>query len=171
MFTEDDPHDGKEEITITFLKDGRIYKTITDYGGNAPADLVWAYARLRHLHCWIKLTKLSNTELPAYLRMRFLSFMKGNTICGLTQSESFLLWSYLYKGKQTTQLATPRFNLRNFLWSPDNNEYSDEANNIRTDGRLYTFFVKGQKPVTIDIGFNFFDRNYDNACFSQMNRE
>ncbi len=67
------PYDREEEITITFLKDDRIYKTITDYGGNAPADLVWAYARLRHLHRWIRLTKLSNTELPAYLRMRFLS--------------------------------------------------------------------------------------------------
>jgi len=170
----------QEEITVTFIKDGKIYKTISDYGGAAPSNLVWACARLRHLHQWIPLTKLSTAELPVYQNLHFFNFLKGNTLCELTQSESFLLWSYLYQGRSSAQQAAPRFRLRsvrNYIWFPeneniDNDPYNTtkeaEISNIQTDGRLYTFFIKGQKPVTIDIGFNFFDHNYDKSCFRPL---
>jgi hypothetical protein len=47
-----------EEISITFVKDNKIVKTITDYGSQAPTELFWAYTPLRYLYQHIPLNPL-----------------------------------------------------------------------------------------------------------------
>ena len=148
---------GSEQISITFLKDGRIYKTITDYGSSAPADLMWAIVRLRHLYLQLALTKLADSELSVYENMRPFYLRHGTMYYRITPSESFLLWSYLRKGKLTAEHATGR-NL--YISHITDGAFSNgESCTMKTDGQRYTFLVKGKTPVTIDIGFNFIEQN------------
>jgi len=63
----------------------------------------------------------------------------------------------------------------NTLWFPSRDEKmrgeeydSSEAERVKeisTDGRYFRFIVEGEDPVTIDTGFNFFDRNYSEEEF------
>ncbi|MGQ3012457.1 MAG: DUF6438 domain-containing protein [Flavobacteriales bacterium] len=53
-----------EEITISFYKNNKVVKTIKDYGGQAPSELIWAYTKLRFLYQIIELTPLKEDDKP-----------------------------------------------------------------------------------------------------------
>ncbi|HEY2580497.1 MAG TPA: DUF6438 domain-containing protein [Mucilaginibacter sp.] len=142
----------QQTISVTFVKDGKIYKSVEDYGRIAPYLFKWAYTPLEYLYQTIPLKKvekpnpLLNILIDSKLRL-------GNMVLDLNQSETFLLFDYLNNGKQTTVSFRPRFKLKPYF---DINTFSD----IDTDGRFFTFAPKGDsKPITIDIGFNFYDVN------------
>ncbi|MBA4144515.1 MAG: hypothetical protein C0523_02035 [Cytophaga sp.] len=40
--------------------------------------------------------------------------------------------------------------------------------NIVTDGRYYTFIITDQKPITIDIGFNYLEVNKSFMLFKEI---
>lgn len=163
----------QEEITVTFIKGDSIYKTISDYGNAGPQELIWAFIPFRFLYQKINLKPLPKTNLPFYPALNFLKFEMGKKELVLPQSESFLLWDYLRKGKISNKTVKKRFNLGfelNYTWFPSVEEenngqgYNIEPNKalkeIITDGQLFQFLLEGKEPVTIDLGFNFFDRNY-----------
>ncbi|KFF04054.1 DUF6438 domain-containing protein [Flavobacterium reichenbachii] len=135
-----------ETITITFIKNHKIVKTITDYGRKAPIDLIWAYTPVRFLYQQIKLKPL-NTDYGALLSRRQLNFNKGNQICDLGQSESFYLLTEIVKGKKNTQKFEKKYQIE--LW--DDN---DKKTTMYTDGR---YFLLNDK--TIDLGYNFLTQN------------
>lgn len=175
-FRTDSPND--KRITCTFIKDGKIYKSISDYGERGPGDFVWAYTHLLFMPGSLKFQRMDPAELPFYRELHYFCFIQGKKICPLSQSESFLLWDYLRQGTIVNQRATRQFKLgfeRNHTFGTPVWESEAElkekpvsqqrVTSIETDGRLYTFFMKGQPPVTIDIGFNFFDRNFTTASF------
>lgn len=139
-------------ITTTFVKGDTIYKTVSDYGTNAPIQFIWAYTPLENLYQQIPLSSLKYPEYMAHIRS-WLSFEKGNKIFGLEDSEKFLLEYYLSKGKISTAKFKPRFKIQAFSADDLKGEYD-----ILTDGRYYKILMKG-KPITIDIGFNFYDNN------------
>lgn len=39
-----------EEVTITFIKNNKIVKSISDYGSQSPSALIWAYTPVRYLY-------------------------------------------------------------------------------------------------------------------------
>lgn len=141
-----------ETISITFVKDGKIYKSINDYGKTAPAQFIWAYNPLRYLYQTLTLKTVSYRDLLPQLNS--LKWKKDNKVADLPQSETFLLSYYLNKGKTFDGKFNPRFKLAPSyqLRSP---------NDVDTDGRYYTF-IQNSKSITIDIGFNFYDINAKN---------
>src|SRR6185503_3573343 len=141
-----------ETITTTFLKNGRISKTILDYGRQAPPLFTVAYNPLRYLYQTITMLKMNYPEFLS--KGRFLlnaELIKGDSVLALKQSESFLLFDYLRLGKLVDHDTKSRFNLRIHT-------RMDPPAPAKTDGRYFTFLLK-RKFVTIDIGFNFYDIN------------
>ncbi len=138
--------------TTTFLKGDTIYKTVSDYGGDAPTQFVWAYEPLVNLYQTIKLSPLKYPEYMSSLHS-LLAFQKGDQIFGLAETEKFLFQYYLMNGKISTFKFKPRFKIQAFKEPDLKGRY-----NILTDGRYFTLISNG-KPVTIDIGFNFYDVN------------
>jgi hypothetical protein len=167
-----------ETISTTFISNHEFINSIEDYGEAGPDELVWAYSSLRYLFEDLQLTKLDSTKVPFYLDLHYFRFEKGQEICDLTQSESFLLWNYLRNGTLVENKVTNRYNMgffRNYTWFPSYDEMEDpykekteeKVKRITTDGQLYTFEIMGQRTVTIDIGFNFFDVNQKFLSFRE----
>ncbi|MCX2739915.1 DUF6438 domain-containing protein [Pontibacter anaerobius] len=171
-FESDEHH--METILVTFVKDGKIYKTIRDYGNSGPKELVWAHIPLRFLHQQIDLEEVNAWDQATPLAYNLLGFMKAGKVLTLEPSESFLLWNYLRTGYKTDKAPRKRFEMkcwRNYHVTTYAYEASDslqsrkqhELQSVTTDGQLYTFTFEGEKPLTIDIGFNFFDVNFEES--------
>lgn len=171
-----------EEITVSFIQDNRIYKTVSDNRNSGPIELAWANIPLRHLYQNINLVPIPTDSLPTYLRIYFHQFESNSKVKKLAQSETFLLWDYLRKGKVTKHSFQPKFKLGfnpNYYWFPSGEKDSvggaydeDEKVNLKevlTDGRYYKFVIDGKEPETIDIGFNFFDTNFSLSDFKEKN--
>ncbi|MCF0059491.1 DUF6438 domain-containing protein [Dyadobacter sp. CY356] len=96
------------EITISLIQNGRIYKTISDYGSQSPSELYWAYLPVIFLDQKLILKSLSdNTNF--YIRKIF-SFEKDEKLIRLAQSEGFYLADLLQK-----QFLSIRFSSKNTL--------------------------------------------------------
>jgi hypothetical protein len=167
-----------ETISTTFVSKGEIVNSIEDYGEAGPDELVWGYTSLRYLFQDLELKELDSTKVPFYLDLHYFRIEKGEEICDLTQSESFLLWNYLRRGTLVQTSATSKYRLgfvRNYTWFPHFDEMDDpykenteeKVKVITTDGQFYTFDITGQNTVTIDIGFNFFDINQKFLSFRE----
>jgi hypothetical protein len=170
-----------QTISTTFVLNNEFVNSIQDYGEAGPAELVWAYASLRYLFESLELKRLDSTKVPFYLDLHYFRFEKENQVCDLTQSESFLLWNYLRKGTLVETKAPSKYRIgfiRNYTWAPHFDEMDDPYNKraeeqvrgITTDGQFYTFDILGQREVTIDIGFNFFDRNRKFLSFREKGK-
>jgi hypothetical protein len=140
-------------VSTTFVKNGQIYKTVSDYGELAPAAFSSCYTKLENLYKTLVLTKDSIPKsIPLFSEITTSKLKKGNMELDFTQSETFLLADYLKKGKIIANHFQPRFILH-FDHNVINPLY-----NVYTDGRFFKFIVKG-KPIIIDIRFNFYDVN------------
>ncbi|MBE8728102.1 DUF6438 domain-containing protein [Flavobacterium hungaricum] len=142
-----------ENVTITFIKNKKVVKSINDYGRNSPIPLIWAYMPVRYLYQQIKLVPFK-TERPV-LSIFGAGFTKGNQICDLSKSESFYLFTEIYKGKETSQEFENKYQI--MFWNTD-----DKKETVNTDGRYFKF-----KNKTIDIGYNFLIQNNLTEKFRQ----
>lgn len=133
-----------QTITITFIKNNKIVKSISDYGRQSPEALIWASIPVRFLYQQIKLSPLK-TELLFPIWQ--ISFKKGNQICDLTKSESYYLFTEILKGKETTDTFEHKYYIE--FWNDQ-----DKKEIIHTDGRYFK-----SKDKTIDIGYNFLISN------------
>lgn len=138
-------------VSVSFIKNGKIFKTIEDYADSAPKELIWAYVPVTMLAQKLDLNPkqvtpfLSNTIFNS-------SLTTGDNLKSmeLTASEGFYLVSLLLDAKVTN--AT--FN-DNYDWS-----YSTPAvTKITTDGRYYKIRYIDDKIEIRDIGFNFITEN------------
>lgn len=134
-----------ETVTVTFIKNNKMVKSISDYGRQSPAALIWAYTPVRYLYQKIKLIPMK-TEKPI-LAMWGIDFTKGDQICDLTKSESFYLSTEIFKGKETAYKFQNKYLIE--FWNDQ-----DKKEKIYTDGRYYK--CKGK---IIDIGYNFLIAN------------
>lgn len=144
-----------EAITITFIKDHKIVKSIMDYGRQAPTELIWAYTPVRFLYQQIKLEPLKTENL--ILSSREINFETQQQICNLTQSESFYLLTEIFKGKEVLQNFDNKYKIE--FWNDKNKQ-----DIMLTDGRLFKFPNK-----TIDIGYNFLIQNNLASKFRNKN--
>ncbi|MDQ6531884.1 DUF6438 domain-containing protein [Flavobacterium sp. LHD-85] len=140
-----------QTITITFIKKSKIVKSISDYGRQSPEALIWASIPVRFLYQQIKLSPLKTEELlfPIWR----ISFKKGNQICDLTKSESYYLFTEIFKGKETTSKFENKYYIE--FWNDQ-----DKKEIVYTDGRYFKF-----KNKTIDIGYNFLTVNNSTIKF------
>ena len=138
--------------TITFIKNGKIVKTIQDYARKAPIDFYAAYNELSYL--FQKVTHYDTITFIFDNRVHFPSLENKTFKHTLYNSELFLLDLELRKGKVTTTSFEPKYTLnfsyynRGFLF-----------HKIETDGHYYTFYYNDNTTKTIDIGYNFIKAN------------
>ena len=144
-----------ETIYVTFIKDGKIIKTITDYNRAAPSQLNWAYTPLRFLQQKLNLTKIEN-EID-FLNSIFLKITHNKQYFLLRKSEAFYLINLVLSSKKTDAAFTEKYEIR----------YGDNELNkkIVTDGRFYKFEKSKGDFVTYDLGYDFIVRNNLNDLF------
>ena len=142
-------HTDDETVSVTFIKNRKIVKTIYDYGSEAPTEFIWAYTPVRYLYQQLKLQpfKINKTYLP----MRQISFETKNKICNLTKSECFYLLTELQNGRIIANEFEEKYKI--VFWND-----KDEKEIIYTDGRFFKFTDNG-KMIVFDLGYNFLIKN------------
>lgn len=136
-------------ISVSFVKNGRIIKTIEDLGTES-FELDWATQPLIYLHQKLNLKKI---KVPDFLSPEFRSMYFPDTGLLSKDSESYYILSRLQSGKQVNNKFVEKHNLRYI---------NDKVDKVTTDGRYYKFYLKDGTNQTIDIGFNFLEANKEN---------
>lgn len=137
-----------QTITVTFIKNGKIYKTVSDYGFQSPSELIAACTQVRFLYQQLKLKR---TALPfPELREGYIGFDTADKSLSLDSSEQFYLITELERAKPVNILFKSKFTL----------QYGDYYHKkfMQTDGRYYKF-AKEEGGKTIDLGYNFIERD------------
>lgn len=165
-----------ESITTTFIKDGRIIKTIHDYGKAGPKELVWAYVPIENLYTQIDLDSLPLDE-PYYPKLHYYTFEKDSLILRLDKSESYYLWTEIHKSKTVStdfkSLYSIGFRGNYTYWGADPNEkrkHKYQLEKIESDGRIYKFYFKDQDSKTYDLGYNFIEKNFEESDFKKKTK-
>ncbi|ANO48052.1 hypothetical protein Pf1_02598 [Flavobacterium columnare] len=135
----------QETVSISFIKNNKIIKTIEDYGMISPNELIWAYIPVRFLYQKVNLSSINSNKFLS--NIWYISFRKKDSINTLSKSESFFLVNEIYNGKKVNQ----KFRDEYYISYIDNNDIQYK---IKTDGRFYNF-----NNMTIDIGYNFLTQN------------
>lgn len=137
--------------TISFFKNGKIVKTISCYM-KTPIDLQKAYSELSYAYQNVRVE--DDFEFLFMEKVNLFSFETSNSEFRLKESESFFLEVALRNGKQVKTEINSNYNLKVSDW----NEISDVLK-ITTDGRFYQILMKDKTIKTIDIGYNFIEKN------------
>ena len=148
-----------ETVTLSFIKKGKIIKTVEDYGHSGPTELFWAYTPLRYLYQSLELDTINN--LPAELGIEVTGFSYSNKISDLKETESFYLWSLLRSGRATSASFHKKYDL---VFSGPG-----QLLRIETDGRFYHFIWRNGREKSVDIGFNFVKENSAIMHFRKKN--
>ncbi|MCF2445172.1 DUF6438 domain-containing protein [Dyadobacter sp. CY345] len=137
------------EITISLIKNGRIYRTISDYGYQAPTELYWAYFPITLIDQ--KLTLNDLTSRDRFYIQKISSFEKGNKLIWLAKSESFYLANLLRTANSVNKKVVEKYTLH---------AYGEQGSiKATTDGRYYKIKSEDGKYVTLDLGYNFLQQN------------
>jgi hypothetical protein len=137
------------EITISLIQNGKIYKTISDYGNQSPAELYWAYLPVTFFDQKLNLKSLSKNS-NAYVQ-RIFSFEKGDKLIRLAKSEGFYLANLLSKANCVNKVFVEKYILK---------AYGDQRLiRITTDGQYYKMKLKDDRYLTVDLGYDFLQRN------------
>jgi len=135
--------------SITFLKNGKILKTIDDYANNSPLEFVWAYTPLKYISQDLELVPEKHT---GYFTFSFYaSYNTKNTRLDLTGSEKFLLMNSLENSRESHKIFHETYSIEFY-------ENKEEIS-ITTDGRFYKFYFKDKTTKTVDMGYNFLTEN------------
>jgi len=164
-------HTDDETTTTTYIKNGKIVKTIHDYGRASTNELIWAYAAMENILIKADLNRIPYDE-PFYPKLHYYTFYKDSLILRLEKSESFYLWTELRKANLSKEKFSPKYDVwfrGNYTyWGPDPNEkrtHKNEISKIKSDGQFFTFQFNNGISVTYDIGYNFIDRNFTEGDF------
>ena len=139
-----------QTVTVTFIKDNKIYKTISDYGRKAPREFYWAYTPVSLLYQKLNLKPFAIKEQNEF-PMNHTCFKTKVKICCLKKSESFYLFTEICKSKVDQVNFEKKYVIE--YWKTEN-----KKSKILTDGRYYQLEQKG-KTIIIDLGYNFLTRN------------
>jgi len=132
---------------VTFLKNGKIVKTIQSYI-DCPIDLEKAFTELSYLY---QKTDIKHNQ-DFLLKGKQIGCSFNNSI-QLKDSEMYYLEILLLKGKKINFNFKKTYKLDYFTWGDEN------LKNIYTDGRYYQINYKDNTTKTIDIGYNFIENN------------
>lgn len=137
--------------TISFFKNGKIVKTISCYM-KTPIDLQKAYSELSYAYQNVKIEE--DFEFLFSQKVNLFSFTTNNFKFRLKQPESFFLEVALRNGRQVKTEINPKYILEFNDWNEES-----EVKKINTDGRYYQIVMKDNTTKTIDIGYNFIEKN------------
>lgn len=160
-------HTDDQSLTTTFIQNGKIVKTIQDYGKKGPKELIWAYVPISNIHSKIHLKSLQFRE-PSSFKLHYFIFKKDGLILPLEKSESFYLWTELKKAKKTDKqfklMYKLNFSCNHTYWKKDPNK-KYKIKTVSTNGQYYKFEFKDNMPIIYDLGYNFIDRNFKQEHF------
>ena len=137
-----------QEVSVTFVKDNKIIKSITDYGRQSPKLFRINIEPLTSLYQKLKLVE--NKTIKDFQNIN-LRFENGNQIINLTSSEVFYLSNLLSNSKLSNKTFKTEYSTKY------NVDY--DVSRIETDGRFFKIFSKKKSSITLDLGFNFIERN------------
>lgn len=138
-----------EEITVTFIRDGKIVKTIRDNYQQAPHEFYWAYSSLRYLYQNLAADTLSSRlGLIPFTSMLVESTNKRFLLRG---AEAFHLWYLLMNRAETRESFEEVYQIQNMG--------KDEMKKMSSDGRFFRIVDEQGTSKTYDLGFDFFTRN------------
>jgi hypothetical protein len=138
-----------EEITVTFIKDGKIVKTIRDNYRLVPHEFYWAYSSLRYLYQNLKTDTISSRfSLYPFTSMLIESTNKRFLLRG---SEAFYLWLMLMNKPETNQSFMEVYQIQNMG--------KDEIKTMTSDGRFFKIVDRDGRSKTYDLGYDFFTHN------------
>ncbi len=149
-----------EEVSVTFIKDNKIVKSISDYGHQSPTEFYWAYTSSRYFYQKLQLDTISKSL--NYLPFHFTKFEVGGKVCRLTISESFYLWTLLLNSRETEKVVTGKYIIKN--------GWQEDKRDIATDGRFYKITDLVGSIKTYDLGFNFIKTNELDKKFKPKNQ-
>lgn len=128
-------------ITVTFFRNNKIVKTVSDYAGQAPADFIMAYRRAMYNYQRLKLSKYN---LIKGLSPKF-SVYKGDKYVVMARTEKFSLINEINNGKEVKIKFNPIYKLTFY----DEKDFNVE-NIVLSDGKYFQLNNK-----IYDIGYNF----------------
>lgn len=138
-----------QEVNVTFVKDNKIIKSISDYGRQSPKYFRINIEPLTYLYQKLKLVE--NKTIKEFQNINYFRFEKGNKIINLTSSESFYLLNLLSKSKLTDKTFKSEYTT--------DFDIDYDVSRIETDGRYFKVFSKNKTSITLDLGFNFIEKN------------
>ncbi len=148
-------------ISVVFVKDGKIVKSISDYAESSPLDFQWAYKPLIY---YSQLLELKPEIISPYLQFRTIwSFETKDKILDLTRAESYFLFNELKTGRELDLEFKEIYSL--------GIRESEIVNKIMTDGRYYKLYLKDKTTKTIDIGFDLLNNKNIVHQFKDKNNE
>lgn len=170
------PHTDGQMYSASFIQNGKIVKTVEIYEISRPVDLPFfkAFQYMLNIHTEIALDSLK-PPLKYCPKLGSMSYMKNDKILPMIKSESFFLLTELYKAKPSTQKFVPKYKLhyvhdwgyvgayRDSVW-----QMKTDIKRIETDGQFYRFVYKNSPSVTLDLGYNFIDRNLNPSKFRKI---
>lgn len=136
-------------ITTTFIKDGKILKTITDYGNESPTEMKWATLPIIFINQNIKLERID--ESKKFVDFGYVSFVSGKKICELTKSESFYLKSLLQNSEESKKNFKVKYTIN--YWA------NDTKKKVESDGQYFKFETKKGEFTILNLGYNFLEKN------------
>ncbi len=154
-----------QTITTTYLKDGKIIKSIFDYARQAPKELLWAYVPIANIFDSHKLLKVAEKE--ELLKVKLLDFSVGEKKLQLLESEGFYLWTELLKSNKTETKFKETYNLTFQNFRQGNEINQPKLISITSDGR-YIKFKSKEKITTYDLGYNFIAKNFKKSDIKEV---
>ncbi|WP_281228560.1 DUF6438 domain-containing protein [Flavobacterium aquiphilum] len=136
-------------ITTTFIKDGKILKTITDYGDESPTEMKWATLPIVFLNQNIKLER--KDEPRKFVDFEYARFISGKKVCELTKSECFYLKSILQNCEESKKDFKVKYTIN--YWTDDTEK------KVESDGQYFKFETKKGEFTTLNLGYNFLEKN------------
>lgn len=130
-----------QTIEVLFIKDGKVYKNISDKGHSSPAEFQWAYKALQLMQQQVMLNKYKPKN--DFLKSETISISKGKDRLTLNKAETAYLKYLLAEGKE---MKIPFVKMYVFNVTAS----SGQIITASSDGRYFTI---GNK--TYDIGYNF----------------
>ncbi|MFC5875563.1 DUF6438 domain-containing protein [Chryseobacterium arachidis] len=145
--------------TITFISKGKIIKTIYDYGGESPFELKRLIRNISYLYQTIPLQPISVKD-PSLI-YNFTS--KTKRVSLEKESERFYLFNELLKAKIINKnLEKLAFSGKYLIDLPEDYEYDKMhlyERHIYTNGQIFNIQLRDKTIKTLDLGYNFFDKN------------
>lgn len=152
----------QQTISVTFIRDNKIYKTISDYGKEAPALFYWAYTPVSFLYQKYNGERVLDRQ---YLDIDYFIFKQGEKELVLSKSESFYLRCLLQEAKEYNEKNTIIGELYPSVQKAMKETYyikyckDDQISDILSNGRFFRFKRKDGRVITLDIGYDFIQQN------------
>lgn len=138
-----------QTVSVSFIRNDTIIKSVSDYGRHAPTEFIWAYNDLSYFYM-LKNLKKTNANLP-FDFFGDIYFADNKHYYPMYASEVFFLFQELMmKATITNKKFTPLYFTTDYFWEYDEKLY--------TDGRFFQV-KKGNETLVYDLGYDFIKRN------------